>query len=162
MFGYEDLLNFDIKKTEAAISVQEITSNWNKFVSKFLKEFIFLKYISYGKFYAILSTFTVSGFFHNYKPSTLLFFLSFPLLGKILDDFNKNFENNLIKRIQTSLFVSYFSVPFLTQSVKETFIVWKSVYFYMHIYIGICGILLLLKFIYLKLTKIKDSEKKID
>lgn len=129
-----EFLNIDFAKVEFTESVREISSHWNKFVSVWLKEMFFLPLKAKSVGQAVLASYIISGALHGLNPCYLVFSLSFGAYSHSITKANELLKYKALKIIQMIGFVSYFSMPFYLLSLKDLYMVWKSVYFYGHIY----------------------------
>lgn len=127
-------LNIDFVKVEFTESVREISSHWNKFVSAWLKEMFFLPLKDRSMGQAVLVSHLASAALHGLNPCYLIFSLSFGVYSHSITKANELLKYKALKIIQMAGFVSYFSMPFYLLSLRELYMVWKSVYFYGHIY----------------------------
>lgn len=148
--GFNDMKNIDFTKVEMATSIKDLSQGWNIKTNKWLKECFFEKLKHRSVFFASLVTFSVSALWHGINVCYVIMFVSFCISIPIVRSVNKFILANLgilfpvLSRLQMILFVMYFSSPFFILSVRKTFVVWKSVYFYGHIYCILCGLLFLL------------------
>lgn len=134
LYNLPEYLNIDFYKVEFTSSLGEISAFWNRFISLWLKRLFFepLKKTSLPK--AIIVTHLISAALHGLSPCYLIFFISFSMYRAPVTFANEFLHFKILKQIQMSFFVSYFSVPFYLLDLRELFQVWKSLYFYGHVY----------------------------
>ncbi|KAL6122417.1 hypothetical protein NUSPORA_00547 [Nucleospora cyclopteri] len=156
LMGFHGYLNILWRNVELTESVKELAANWNKFMSRFLKEFVFLEMTKkYSKFISALAVYVVSSLLHSYEISVLIFFISFAISNYLINVANNFVKSRICRIIQMSLFISYFSLPFYLRDTKKTFEIWSSIHFYMQIYLLIMFLILQLGSIIKKLIKSK-------
>lgn len=129
-----EFLNIDFAKVELTESVREISTHWNKFVSAWLKEMFFLPLKGRSVRQAVFVTYMVSAVLHGFNLCYLVFTLSFCIYSHSITKANEVLKYKPLRIIQMAGFVSYFSMPFYLLNLRELYMVWKSVYFYGHIY----------------------------
>lgn len=144
LHGFDDLLNIDFFKVELCESVREISSNWNKFVSRWLKILFFNRLRKRSMHMAVLGTYIVSACLHGFNLSYLIFFLAFGLFSDGVTRINNLIRWKTLRRLQMILFVSFFSIPFYLLDLKETYNVMKSLKFFGWYYFGTisCGFII--------------------
>jgi hypothetical protein len=138
--GFNDMLNIKFFEVETARSIKDLSQGWNIKTNRWLKECYFDKLKNRSIFWASFVTFTVSALWHGIKPGYLIMFLSFCFAIPVLKGINTlmlayiPFAFPVLSRIQMVLFTMYFCIPFFLLEVPNLMFVWRSVYFYGHIY----------------------------
>ncbi|RVD93172.1 membrane bound O-acyl transferase [Tubulinosema ratisbonensis] len=139
--GYE-VKNYDFCLIEFSISLSETIRNWNIQVYRWLKEAFFNVLCKYSVFLAAIFTFICSAIWHGGKLTDFLTAISFCFAVPVLKNNNLFFDKILnsrlaigINSVQTVFFISYLSLPFAYDDVKETFFMYKELYFCGHIFI---------------------------
>lgn len=138
--GFNDMLNIKFIEVETARSIKDLSNGWNRRTNRWLKECYFDKLKNRSIFLASFVTFTVSALWHGIKPGYLIMFLSFCFAIPVLKGINTLIQRYIpitfpvLSRIQMIFFTMYFCIPFFLLDVPELMKVWKSVYFYGHIY----------------------------
>lgn len=134
MYDLPEYLNIDFYKVEFTESVKEISLNWNKCVSLWLRTLFFnpLKAQSIAK--AVIVSHLISAALHGINPCYAIFTLSFGMYSKPVTFINNFIKYKILRQIQMVLFVTYFSIPFYLLNLSELYLVWKQVYFCGHIY----------------------------
>ncbi|KAI5151296.1 lysophospholipid acyltransferase [Enteropsectra breve] len=130
LHGIDNMLNINFNKVEFTSSVREISSHWNIFVSRWVKNFFFVPLKPRGTFLAAILSFSASACLHGVNLCYLIFFLSFGVFSGVITKINKHINNPLFARIQMVFFVSFFSLPFYLLDVKELWSIWKALGFY--------------------------------
>lgn len=129
LHNFHNLLNIEFRKVELCESVREISANWNKFVSRWLKHFFFIPLRRKSTNAAVIGTYVASACFHGINCCYLIFFLSFGLFSGVITRVNQSIPYRFLRRLQMVLFVSFFSMPFYLLDLNETYQIWKAVYF---------------------------------
>lgn len=138
--GFQDMLNIKFILVETSTSIKDLSQGWNVKTNKWLKECFFDKLKHKSVFFASVVTFAVSALWHGINPGYLIMFMSFCFAIPVIKGINKLMLKYIpllypvLSRIQMVLFVMYFSLPFFLLNVSNLMEVWKSVYFYGHIY----------------------------
>jgi len=131
-----DLLNIDFYKVECTESVREISANWNRFVSNWVKEFFFVQLKNHSMKSAVIVAHLASAILHGVNTCYLLFTLSFGIFSPVITRVNLLIPFKIARQLQMVFFVSYFSMPFYLLDINELYRVWKALYFYGHVYCG--------------------------
>lgn len=134
LYNLPEYLNIDFYKVEFTESVREISLYWNRFISTWVKTLFFIPLKETSVLKAVTVSHLASAALHGINPCYLIFFLSFAMYSKPVSFVNTLLKYKILRQIQMLFFVSYFSIPFYLLDVSELFKVWKSVYFYGHIY----------------------------
>ncbi|KAI5170318.1 lysophospholipid acyltransferase, partial [Pancytospora epiphaga] len=136
LYGRDEFLNIDFFKVEFTESVREISSNWNRFVTRWLKEmfFIKLKSTSMSPTMAAIVTHLISASLHGLNACYLVFFMSLGTFSKLITRINGLIPVKFIRQFQMVWFITFFSMPFYLLNLKETYLIWKAVYFYGLVY----------------------------
>lgn len=144
IIGIENMKNVYPLRCEFSDSIRETQNGWNIFTNKWLKDSIFIPLKRYGYMKASIATFTVSALWHGLNPCYFLMFITFaisvPLLKNntaLLSKYLGVRSTQIINIVTMTLFISFFSVPFFTLDVEEMIEVWRSVYFYGIVFLGI-------------------------
>ncbi|KAI4292426.1 lysophospholipid acyltransferase [Pancytospora philotis] len=134
MNGFDDLLNIDFRKVELTVSVREISVNWNKFMSRWLRTMFFDRFKERSKAKAAILTYVISSFVHGINACYLIFFCSLAVFSRTITRVNELLHFQALQQLQMIGFVTFFSMPFYLLSLKQTYLIWKSVYFYGLVY----------------------------
>lgn len=132
--GFPGYLNIDFARVEFCESVREISSNWNKFVSAWVKELFFIPLKDKSIRMAIFVSHLASAVLHGFNLCYFIFTLSFGLYSQPITKANNLIKYRFLRIIQMVGFVSYFSLPFYLLNLKELYQIWKNLYFFGHIY----------------------------
>lgn len=138
--GWENSNNMDIVKYETATNAKDFSAAWNKKTANWLGRYVYFR--TGG---SLVSTYSMSAFWHGFYPGYYLFFLSMPFatmcerLGK--KKLTPRFDNGLMWAFlcwaSTSLMINlYLITPFLLLAFDWSFAYWKSHYFLGHIVIA--------------------------
>ena len=163
--GCNGLLNIDFYKVEFTESIREISSNWDIFVSRWLKEMFFLKLKNNGASptVAALITYLASASLHGLNACYLIFFMSLGIFSKLITRINRIIPFKPLRQLQMVGFVTFFSMPFYLLSLKDTYVLWKAVYFYGLVYcVGMSIIFILYDLVTKKHLAIPTPKSKID
>lgn len=134
LYNFHDQLNIDFVKVELAQSVSEISTNWNKFVNRWLREMFFTPIRKHSFILALAACYLFSAVLHGINPCYLLFSFSFGFYNHVIARSNRFIKSIIIRRIITCIFVSYFSIPFFLLDFKKVILIWKAVGFIGTIY----------------------------
>lgn len=134
LYNLPEYLNIDVYKVEFTESVKEISLNWNKFISLWLRKLFFDPFKSQSIYKAVALSHFVSAALHGINPCYLIFTFSFAMYRRTVLFANDILHYKILIRLQMILFVSYFSMPFYLLDVKELYRIWKSIYFIGHLY----------------------------
>lgn len=144
--GYE-VKNYNFRFIEFSTSLSETIRNWNMYVYSWLKTAFFLPLLKESTFLAAMVTFTCSAFWHGGKSTDLITAFIFSLAIPILKENNVYFIKHLksrvangINSIQTIFFLTYLPLPFAFDDVKESFFIYKELYFCGHIFL-LCSLI---------------------
>lgn len=135
MNNLNEFLNISFKNVEFCESVSEISTNWNRFMSVWLKTLFFDPIRKKSKGCAIVCAFFVSAALHGFNLCYFIFTLSFAYFTNVVKRINLSIKYKWIRIIQMIGFVSYFSMPFYLLDLKELYAVWSNFYFYGHVYL---------------------------
>lgn len=130
LHGFDSLSNIDFMRVELTESVREISSHWNRFVSRWLKEFFFLPLKPRSIKMAVFLTYTASACLHGFHPCYLVFFLSLGLFSNVITRANSYIPLRTLRQVQMLFFLSFFSMPFYLLSIEDTYLIWRAVGFY--------------------------------
>ncbi len=130
LHGFDSLLNIDFYKVELCQDVREISSNWNKFISRWLKIMFFNKLKKWSIKWAVLITHLISACLHGFNVCYLIFFFSFAIFSTVVTRLNKYIRYTFLRQFIMILFVSFFSIPFYILDVTETYHIMKSLNFF--------------------------------
>ncbi|KAM0680285.1 Lysophospholipid acyltransferase [Glugoides intestinalis] len=134
LYNCPGYLNIDFYRVELTESIREISLNWNKFISLWIKTLFFTPLKEKSIPMAVAVSYSVSAALHGINPCYFIFFLSFALYSKPISYANEILKYTILKRIQMMLFIAYFSLPFNLLGLKELYISWKNLFFYGHVY----------------------------
>lgn len=134
LYNLPEYLNIDVYKVEFTESVKEISLNWNKFISLWLRRLFFDPFKAESITKAVVLSHFVSAALHGINPCYLIFTFSFAMYRRPVLFANSILGSKFLIRIQMILFVSYFSMPFYLLDLKELYRVWNSIYFIGHLY----------------------------
>lgn len=132
--NFPDFLNIEFSKVEFLENVDEITKGWNKFVGLWLKTLFFNPLKKKSLLLALVVSYTTSAVLHGLNLGYLTFFFSIAIYRAAVMRANLLIKNRILRKVQCILFIMYFSMPFYLLDIPRLFEVWKSVYFYGHIY----------------------------
>ena len=136
LHGFPELRNINFSKVEFCESVREISSNWNMFVSRWLKELFFTKLKNRSIAAAVLITHLMSACLHGFNVCYFLFSLSFGIFSGTITRANRLIPFKPLRQLQMVLFVSFFSMPFYLLDIYKTLEIWKAVHFMGILYCG--------------------------
>lgn len=144
MNGFDGLLNIDFYKVELTTSNREISANWNKFVSRWLKIMFYNRLKQRSAIGAVLLTYLFSSLLHGLNTCYLIFFTMMAVFGPTVARFNSYVQLRILQQLQMIGFITFVSMPFYLLDVKRTYLIWKAVYFYGLIYPTALAILFLM------------------
>lgn len=156
--GYNDktndyylIKNVNVRGFEFAQNTKGALESWNESTNIWLKNYIYLRFMRLNKnaTLASLVTFFVSAIWHGTHAGYYLTFVTgstYQTAGKIIRRFIRPHfvkENSaplkivydLITLVVTQTAFGYLVIPFIVLSMKDSMIVWKSVYFIPHLII---------------------------
>lgn len=161
-----DLANIDFLKVESALSLREVSKEWNSWGGTWLKECFFdrIDFLFLGG----ITTFLVAALWHGAHLHDFSFFISYCFVMQLTDFFHsflpKNSFFKILSIIETNLLISYVPLHFYYSNIKEGNAMLKRMYYYGHFYF----LFLLLFFIFMnifgkkvKKEKLPESFKKI-
>ncbi|KAL1921897.1 uncharacterized protein VTP21DRAFT_10539 [Calcarisporiella thermophila] len=146
--------NIDPLGYETAENVKALLESWNQRTNIWLKNYVYMRVTPPGhkpSFSSTLITFSVSALWHGFHPGYYLTFLSAALAQNIAKKLRRNLRvlfmsptlkpphprikavYDLVGRIVTVASFNYIAVPFVLLSLKDSFAVWRAVYFHVHI-----------------------------
>ena len=154
--GYNDktndyylIKNVNVRGFEFAQNTKGALESWNESTNIWLKNYIYLRFIKLNKnpTLASLITFTVSATWHGIHAGYYLTFVTgslYQTAGKIIRRFirphflgsqNALFKivYDIITMIITQTAFGYLVLPFIVLNLKDSFTIWKSVYFIPHL-----------------------------
>ncbi|XBW34849.1 hypothetical protein QEN19_000416 [Hanseniaspora menglaensis] len=143
--------NVNVRGFEFAQNTKGALDNWNESTNIWLKNYIYLRFAKINKNSALASlvTFTVSAIWHGTHPGYYLTFVTgsaYQSAGKIIRRYIRPHflvtNYNTFKYIYdgmclliTQAAFGYLVMPFIVLNMKDSFTIWKSVYFIPHIVI---------------------------
>lgn len=127
---------------EFASSFKKLQSSWNIYTNAWLKNSVFIPLKRIGYYKASLCTFFISALWHGTNTCYFFMFITISLCVPLLKNNEILIQKYLEKRIayivriiHISFFVSYFTVPFFLLDMNLTYILWKSLFFYGHVFV---------------------------
>ncbi|KAF7690810.1 Lysophospholipid acyltransferase [Cucumispora dikerogammari] len=140
--GFPNIVNIRPLNIELANNVKDLTASWNIYTNMWLKDSVFDVFKSTNISLAALLTFFVSSFYHGPNICYPLMFLTLSIIVPVIKQNNMfmrdKFHPTVTKILNILVFVplvAYLMVPFKTLSLKYTLYVWKSVYFFGHLFL---------------------------
>ncbi|KAI9295695.1 MBOAT-domain-containing protein [Neoconidiobolus thromboides FSU 785] len=154
-FGYngsnsKGISNVDIAKVEVPDNLKMVLENWNMATNLWLRNYIYLRLTPIGSkpsFFAQLSTFFTSALWHGFYPGYYLTFIFGGFINELARKLRRTIrpvvlshDSKLIKALydivgtlSTCFALNYLTIPFLSLTFTDSYIILKSVYFYIHI-----------------------------
>ena len=161
LFSGVEFRNVNFKEFELGTETRDHAKNWNIATVVWLREMVFYPIKSkYGYYFASTATLMTTSIWHGGYPSYFLMFIGIGMFssfdmairrkitgisGLFSDHLRENCKNtvlnhifnnviDVIKIIYNILFFTFWSVPFYFTDVKESFVVWRRVWFYGVVY----------------------------
>lgn len=157
LYNSPEYLNIDFYKVELTESIQEISLNWNKFISLWVKTLFFIPLKDKSIVMAVVVSNAVPAALHGINPCYFIFFLFFAIYRKPIAFANEILKYTILKRIQMVFFIAYFSLPFNLLGLSEVYLAWKNLFFYGHIYCTFWLIIYQMKVYLRKGSKVKKE-----
>lgn len=140
-------INSRIRRVEFSTSATELVQNWNICTGIWLRYYVYERLTPPGRrptFRTVVVTQTVSGIWHGLFPGYWLFFVSSAFMlesSKVLYRYEQGWAPRLrkfplwtaLKVVYSAYTLNYCAAAFQILTFKESFEVWRSVYFSGHI-----------------------------
>lgn len=159
--NFPEYLNIDFNSVEIPQSVAEISAGWNKFINIWIKTIFYLPIKPKSTILAIMTSVIVAAFLHGINLGYLIFVASFSIYRSPISRANKFLRLKTLKQIQMIFFIMYFSMPFYLLNVFSLLRLWRSVYFFGHIYFSFWFLVYWFEKLFMKpSTDVKANENK--
>lgn len=169
--------NINVWAYETGQSIKTLADNWNMGTNKWLKHSVYFRVVAPGAKPGPLETFAtfgVSAFWHGFYPGYYLMFASsaFALTaGKLLRSHLRPrfvsattaqtpFVYNMLGMLLTQATINYLSMSFLLLTFSDSIMVWKELYFVVHI--GILAINFLTPVLFPVKRKSRKDAKEVE
>lgn len=129
LYNFNDQLNISFWKVEFTESVREISTNWNRYVNRWLRDMFLLPFRKYSLALSLGLCYTFSALLHGPNPCYLLFTFAFGGFSLVISRVNRTLRPKFIRQLQMFVFVSFFSIPFYLLDLTEVYRIWRAVGF---------------------------------
>lgn len=139
--GFDSMTNIKPIEAELSADMKELSSSWNIYTNKWLKDAVFNELKRRSVFLGAACTFIVSAIWHGPKLGYFFMFLGF-LFGttviksnyKIFSTFLSPSTVRVLGVLQTNLIVNYLIIPFSLLQTPLVYEIWKNLYYFVHVW----------------------------